>query len=359
MRKALAAAGAVLALAFLTGEAAAQTCDCTTVTEDTCSGDGYRVALVNFRIDQLNGTSHWDYRVCNVAGTEICPMPGHPFSHVSVGLPEVGRCLSPEQDITIAQLSGFDAAVLTCTVATSDPTCNIFGMEPGGYQAKCDVVAGSVLDPGECVTVRLSLAGEMPTLGAGITFTRTRAEPAGCFRNCMLGPSCHPCTPPPPPDQCLSRTPGFWGTHPHITALFLPVTVCGETLDGIDAGSCSSVTEALCVAPGNELKKLSAYAQLVRQLAAAKLNLNASVANGGTCGEAIAARIAECEALYCGASQSAISSSGCIEDLDAFNNSQDTFPMTPSPFDRPGPANSQECQEANGNKLVIGKGSCL
>lgn len=64
-------------------------------------------------------------------------------------------------------------------------------------------------------------------------------------------------------------------------------------------------------------------------------------------------RIAEGEAL-CGADHRTISDSGCIEDLAAFNESQDTFDETPPPFDSPGPANPTECTIANGNGIVIG-----
>jgi hypothetical protein len=118
------------------------------------------------------------------------------------------------------------------------------------------------------------------------------------------------------------------------------------------------VTEALCVAPGQEgnktLDRNPAYAQLVRQLAAAKLNLAATAANGGSCGSEIATRIAQCESL-CEANQGTISGSGCIQDLNTFNNSQDTVAITPAPFDNPGPALPAQCQAATGNGIVIGK----
>ena len=53
---------------------------------------------------------------------------------------------------------------------------------------------------------------------------------------------------------------------------------------------------------------------------------------------------------FCDANKNAISGSGCIEALDAFNNSPDTgFDQTPEPFDRPGPAQVGECQAARGN----------
>jgi hypothetical protein len=106
------------------------------------------------------------------------------------------------------------------------------------------------------------------------------------------------------------------------------------------------------------MKSNPPYAQMVRQLAAAKLNIQASEANGGGCGSDIANRIAECEAL-CGASKSEIKASNCVDDLTAFNESADTLGFTPAEFLSPGPANPRECQEARGNGLVIGRKDCL
>ena len=54
-----------------------------------------------------------------------------------------------------------------------------------------------------------------------------------------------------------------------------------------------------------------------------------------------------------------ISNSGCIEALNAFNNSQDTgFDQEQPPFDRPGPANVTQCQLARGNGKAIGVNLC-
>lgn len=158
----------------------------------------------------------------------------------------------------------------------------------------------------------------------------------------------------PPPGGCLTRTAGFWGTQPHITAQFLPVCVCGVSLGTTEAGSGASATEALCVAGGVECESNTAYVQLVRQLAAAKLNLAATAVNGGTCGPAISELITKCE-LLCNANHKTISASGCIQLLDAFNNSVDTLTPTPPPFNNPGPAQPAACQAANGNGTVIGK----
>jgi hypothetical protein len=274
------------------------------------------------------------------------------LSHVDILLPEVGSCLGATQSLSIQQIcSPSCAADLTCGVSDKDPSC---GINPSKV-LKCDVGANDI-DPGECVTIQVTVAGEVPTLGPGAIDEVTKVSTT-CTTDSICGPACD-CAH--PEDECLTRTAGFWGTHPSITAQFDPITVCGKTLDTTAAGVCNSDSEALCVSPGNEANrrcdKAPAYASLVRQLAAAKLNLNATAASGGDCGAAIAARIAECEGL-CSASQSAISGSGCIEDLDAFNNSQDTFEVTPSPFDSPGPADPSQCTAANGNGLVIGK-SC-
>ncbi len=361
-------AGLVLVAAVLVGlaglalapePASAQVCDCTTVQRSICSDQGFDITLVNFSINQNAGTSSWDYEVCNDKNLAGTCLPPKDLSHVNLELPSLDTCLTPTQSISLAQVGGFGNAGLLCVVEDRDPSCDP-QITPGATKvAKCDVETGN-LDPGKCVVMRLTIAGEKPTLGAGAVWTRTKAgggKGVCGASDCILGPSCEPCLPP-PPDECLTRTAGFWGTHPHITNIFLPVTVCGKTLTTVAAGSCSSATEAMCVSPGKELKGNPAYASFVRQLTAAKLNLAATAANEGSCGAAIAARIAECELDYCGADQATISGSGCIEDLNAFNQSQDTIAATPPPFNSPGPAQPAACMKANGNGLVIGKGAC-
>lgn len=333
-------------------------CRCYNTTDEICNYDGYKIRLTDYFIDQTAGTSHWDYEICNETGMGTGCEPFLPLQHVEIALPLIGTCLEPGQVIEISQSGGFDNAQLECVTDDSDPLCGIVTGTGVDWFARCVVVPPSGLDAMECVTMRLSIAGEMPTLGPGAALTITKTSP-DCARDCLLGPACIRCDDPPPPDdRCLSRTGGFWGNHPHITGLFRPITVCGEPLNQIEAGSCESLSEALCVAPGKELKKNRAYAQLVRQLAAAKLNLNATAAFGGDCGEEIVARIAECEAL-CGASHQVISNSDCIEDITAFNQSLDTIGTTPAPFVNPGPANNEECQAARGNGIVIGKKDCL
>ena len=336
--------------------AALGTCTCDSIGASICSTQGFQITLSQFSVDSLNGTSSWSYTVCNAPETGC--VPPKDLSHIDIDLPGLGACLTSAQAISIQQTgsTGGDGVILSCGVSPKDPSCDIFGQTGTDFVAKCDVSDTSNLDPGECATFSVTIAGEMPTLGAGAAATVTKAGPE-CAESCILGPSCTPCAPPPPEDRCLTRTAGFWGTHPAITGLFLPVTVCGKTLSVTTAGTCNSMTEALCVAPGKELKGSSSYAQMVRQLGAAKLNLQATAANDGACGTAIDATISRCEAL-CGASEAVISASGCIKDLTAFNESQDTLPTTPPPFDSPGPANPAPCQTANGNGIVIGKKAC-
>jgi len=81
-------------------------------------------------------------------------------------------------------------------------------------------------------------------------------------------------------EGCLTRTPGFWGTHPHVTDDFLPLTVCGVDLDTVAAGSGTSATEAMC-SVGKDGKILGPQlTQLVRQCTAALLNVAASTSGG-------------------------------------------------------------------------------
>lgn len=164
-------------------------------------------------------------------------------------------------------------------------------------------------------------------------------------------------------DTCLTRTPGFWGTHPHVTVQFLDIEVCGETISTTEAGTGASSAEAMCIS-GQDAKKGGTnmhYLQLVRQLTAAKLNIAASATDEGTCdtvgGVDIDALIERCESLtLCGDTGAKagklIAASGCIEQLDAFNNSDDTLEVF-GPFVTPGPADPTECQEANGNGVVV------
>jgi hypothetical protein len=162
----------------------------------------------------------------------------------------------------------------------------------------------------------------------------------------------------------VCRTPGFWGTHAEanprkpnsqdITGAFLPVTVCGVTLNNTAVGNHCSAQEALCVAPRGEQRL-----QLARQLTAAELNCNVE-----TCPNAILNLLTSCN-QECIDNDDAQAIGECIEDIDAFNNgvSPDALGCHDRPvtgFTPPGPAgSSNDCKEANGNEVTIfSAGAC-
>lgn len=230
------------------------------------------------------------------------------------------------------------------------------------------VIPGT-LDPGDSVTID---SGTIPALAVV-----ERCDEAGEFTNTAQvdadsaeteesvtdsDPAVLVCT---GQDECLTRTPGFWGTHPHVTVQYLDISVCGKPIDTTRAGNNHSSAEAMCMS-GVDAKNATPksnmhYLQLVRQLTAAKLNVAASLEDGGTCdtvgGVNIDALIARCEArALCGDSGatggSLITASGCIGLLDAFNNSEDTLDVF-GPFVSPGPAAPAECQKATGNGVIV------
>jgi len=268
----------------------------------------------------------WVYEICDKGPLDPdCPSD-KALSNVGILLGDLSTCLNEGSDITFEKIadSAGNGADLICTVGDGNPSCD---PNPEGQVAKCNVEDTNPLHPGDCVQMQLSIAGETVLLGVGAIQVQSKAGPDCTDGACIKGPSCEDCdnTGEGNGDECLTRTLGFWGTHPHITELFLPITVCGEDLTMTDAGTCDSVTEALCVNPGKESRRNRAYAQLVRQLAAAKLNLAATAANSGSCPTEIDDIIAACEA-FCGEDQRTISNSGCIEALEEFNESVDTIP---------------------------------
>jgi hypothetical protein len=145
------------------------------------------------------------------------------------------------------------------------------------------------------------------------------------------------------PQGCWSHTPGFWGGKRWVTDFVLGddgIESCGITLYDTDALSHTSATEDMCFG-GKDTKGAGYYpqqTQLIRQCTAAQLNMKASVLQEGSCegytiqgGLFAGAKIGEVLASCCddlctsGASGSEISSSGCIEAIDEFNNSDDTL----------------------------------
>ncbi len=159
-------------------------------------------------------------------------------------------------------------------------------------------------------------------------------------------------------EGCLTRTPGFWGNRPEITEQFLPIESAGLTVDNVDFATPGSAIEDMCFS-GNDFKDNDTspqQLQLIRQCTAAALNIAATLVGEGNCMASIpnlSSLMSRCchDLANSGATGSEISNSGCIEDLDDFNNLRDT--MSPfGPFERPGPADPETCKEANGNGFV-------
>lgn len=159
-------------------------------------------------------------------------------------------------------------------------------------------------------------------------------------------------------EQCLTRTPGFWGTHPAVTEKYLTVEVCGNTIDNVLAGSSTSAIEAVC-STGTDAKGNPQLNQLVRQCTAAALNRAASAELGGLC--SATNDIAKVYGACCDISDDDISVctgdkvdgysvTSCIGLLDDFNNSPDTL------FSKDfitGKANPKTCQAARGNGILV------
>jgi hypothetical protein len=400
-----------------------------------CDAGGFRVTLTSFvpanHPGNVTGANIYTYEVCSPSAGSCSLNPGksclshgdcdlhsegtcnrecavdafHGLSHFDVDFPSLGdTCLSETHFVggTCACTAGSSASCsVDPAIVLGDGAC-----PNDGTVAKCDHTS---LAPGDCIEMTLQVAGEENDLGLGATIVVSKES--DCNESCLAGPACVP-----PEDcfdhvdndcdgkvdcadedcshlpecgghggdgECLTRTIGFWGTHPWITNDYTPVTVCGESVgcNGPDDGmsnpscpalSCDSVMEALG-SIGGELKRGAAYVALIRQLAGAKLNLaaTAALAEGDACshwtyqGKTIQQWIAACEAsTICGGSQSTISSSGCISALDAFNNSLDTgFDVTPAPFDRPpiddhgnvSGADPSQFEAAHHGGYVIGK----
>jgi hypothetical protein len=393
--------------------------NCDNLPNSVCSDAGFKITLTNFTKANggSSGSATYTYQICSPpagvcqGGTGLragesclensfCQRKGMQtdpdatcsrecavdnffgLSHFDVVFPELGglnSCLSSTTSVTG-----------TCTVIDNPPSGGsstgnfVLGdgscFDGGTSQsivAKCD---NTNIQPGDCVQMTLNIAGELNGLGLGAAVVVDK-ESTTCTASCIEGPSCTPCEEPPNGGACLTRTIGFWGTHPWITNDYDPVTVCGATLgcngasDGksnpsCEVGTCTSIMEGLGSIP-SELGSNQSYVAMIRQLTAAKLNLNATSAlfSGATCSgfkfqdKTIQQWITTCEAL-CGADKATISNSGCIEALDAFNNSQDTgFTQTPAPFDRPpvddfgnvSGADPKGFTGAQKNKVVIGK----
>jgi len=176
--------------------------------------------------------------------------------------------------------------------------------------------------------------------------------------------------PVPPPGTCVTRTPGYWGTHPNQTDSVIAGSLdsCGLTLTGFGSPTVNlSAVEDLCESnndanSNNDTRTSSQQLQLIRQCTAAAINLKLSGNGSITAGEQacssfpnIATTFTNCcvgTGSTCDSGQTgqAISNSGCITTLDAFNNQFDNVSF-PTGFVNEA-ANSSFCGLATGNHFV-------
>jgi hypothetical protein len=224
-------------------------------------------------------------------------------------------------------------------------------------------VPGMPLDPPRAMALALTNVTPNVTI-VNNSFGDFAANVAGTYSAAVLIPpvtvtDTDDAVCPVPGEGCLTRTPGFWGNHPAITAQFLEVEICGVTLDTIVAESTTSATEAIC-SVGRDGQILGPQlTQLVRQCTAAALNIAASREGGGNCSTDFP-NLTEQFAACCGPDPSICTGdevedftiTGCIETLDAFNNSIDTLDPF-GPFISPGPADSSICRDARNNGVVV------
>jgi len=298
--------------------------------------------------------------------------------------PELKVSASDSADINCAEIPGL-TVVKECPDANNDGTDEITVTVTAGAGdlgfANCTVTDSIFLDDPTCpanvgsgTDLALAPAGPFTLAPSGnAVFTGTVALTADACNTVSV--TCTPETPaglpPLPPvtatddavcpgagEGCLTRTPGFWGNHPAITAQFLEVEVCGVTLDSTAANDTSSATEAIC-SVGRDGKILGPQlTQLVRQCTAAALNIAASVEGGGNCSTDfpnLTEQFASCcgdQSICSGDAVEDFTIAGCIETLDAFNNSIDTLPAF-GDFVSPGPADSSFCRDSRNNGVVV------
>jgi hypothetical protein len=383
--------------------------DCQTLPTMVCSDGGYKITLTNYTpaSGTTSGMASYTYEVCSPpAGTcqggprdgnscsdnSFCQTKGQEtdptatcsrecavdtfrgISHFDVQFPELGTsaCLSDTTSVTGSCAISVNASGSASVggFVLGDGSCFDGGTSQGSV-AKCD---GTSLQPGDCLTMTLNIAGETNGLGLGAAIVVDK-DANVCNGNCLAGPSCDGCDTPPPGAACLTRTIGFWGTHPWITNDYDPISVCGYEVgcngasDGKSDPSCQvgskdSIMEALG-SIGGEAPRDASYIAMLKQLAAAKLSLNATAAlfDGASCADwryqdkTIQEWIGYCESL-CGASKATISGSGCIEALDAFNQDQDTgFSVTPAPFARPSVDDFENVSGADGSAFTAAQGN--
>lgn len=202
------------------------------------------------------------------------------------------------------------------------------------------------------VTVTCTIAGTM--------FTRTVSA----------ADVCEPCG-----EGCLTRGAGFWCTHPLAAEHFLGIESCGITLTNVIPATEGSIVEDLVfgadhrIDDGKGKKEVDTSIlgfteiapqnlQLIRQCAAAHLNVAATADAVGNCEAAYPGGIRKtlercCSLEMCTGSAEEITASECIELLDTFNSFSPPGELEFAE-DVPGlsPAQPGACRGANGNGFI-------
>jgi hypothetical protein len=274
------------------------------------------------------------------------------------GLDIVKTCVDGDQngtdDSVTVQVSagagdlGFTNCTPTDTMYLDDPTCPPVG---SGTAVALATPAGPYdLAPGTSETSEgtLSVLTANACNTASVTCTNGSGEPVTEDAAPVI---CHV-----QPEGCITRTPGFWGNRPITTVNYLPIEVCGKSINSVLANTLST-SETMC-SVGKDGKILGdQVTQLIRQCTAAALNLNLSKAEGGGCPDADNANFTDC----CGAAndgtgpnlcsaQNSGSSKGvseCIGLLDEFNNRYDSMPA--KAFAKLGAAQPTQCKASKNN----------
>ena len=277
-----------------------------------------------------------------------------------------GQCVVYQ--ICVANTGDQDLIDFDFGVKVDDATLGVvdldFGILPVGSPAVCRIIPVDVpasncaTDPDscECTEVAGTNTAEISTAICGDTLAKA-CDFAESHCDDTAEVQCRS------DEGCLTRTPGYWGTHPEVTVEFLPITSCGTVIDAFD-----EAVQDMCV-NAFDAKNNGVSVQellLIRQCTAAMLNLSATGFFGGECESAIPGdislleRIAFCCEELCtsGATRQEIGESGCVEDLDSFNNFSglddplDLMDLCPNELigtEAPCDADSAQCEEANGD----------
>lgn len=195
------------------------TCNCVTSSKEACAFK-FQVELITD-----NSPDSWTYEICNQKTGKInCGVPGtgEGLSHFDFFSCDLG-CLPASSSISIAQdtcLGCINDAALTCLPeAMKDPACGFSVDNPNLSLLKCELASKSCsttktqacvtnadcpmaetcienkLDPGECVTVTVTVTNPPPELGTGPYAVLAKAGTIACLpEGCILGPSCSLCT---------------------------------------------------------------------------------------------------------------------------------------------------------------------